>query len=159
MKISKTKVIEYFEYLNNQIDILAEEYLIKPNLSQNEKNDVETLRNKFLNETKKIFELNLNKIKSKEEFSKYDFYDWPFCFLIPNEKNNFKPFGVLVLTNVYVDPNILSYLIHEFVSSEIIYNRYVYAKEALIGKFLYFLLNEKFKSPNFDPLVDLTNRV
>ena len=105
MKISKSKVIEYFEYLNNQIDILAENFLIRPNLSQIEKNNIETLRKKFLNETKKIFELNLNKIKSKEEFSKYDIYDWPFCFLLPDEN-----FGVLVLTNVYVNPNILSYL-------------------------------------------------
>ncbi|CAF1025821.1 unnamed protein product [Brachionus calyciflorus] len=159
MKISKSKVIEYFEYLNNQIDILAEEYLIKPNLSQNEKNNVETLRNKFLNETKKNFELNLNKIKSKEEIAEYDIYDWPFCFLIPNEKKNFKHFGVLVLTNVYVNSNILSYLEHEFVSRDISYDRDVSAKEALIGKFLYFLLNEKFKSPNFDPLIDLTNKV
>ncbi|CAF1095988.1 unnamed protein product [Brachionus calyciflorus] len=105
MNFSKTVVIEYFENLNNQIDILAEEYLIRPNSSQIEKNNVETLRKKFLNETKKIFELNLNKIKSKKEFSEYDIYDWPFCFLLPDEN-----FGVLVLTNVYVNPNILSYL-------------------------------------------------
>ncbi|CAF0778207.1 unnamed protein product [Brachionus calyciflorus] len=101
MRSIKERVIKYYDDLKNEIDIKTEEKLISDNISNEEKEKLNRLRNQMINKIDEILHLNLKFLTSKEfdlETRREEYFQPKFCFL--NDSTNFT-LGQLVITNQY----------------------------------------------------------
>ena len=111
MFTSRQEIMDHFDQLANQIDVLAEEALL--DLSRKEpKNEqalenVNSIREQFLEKIKITKEFNLNNL-NKESI---------FCFLVQDfvEKSSRKngQFGNLVLINEILPKVVLTYVMYD----------------------------------------------
>ncbi|CAF0985864.1 unnamed protein product, partial [Brachionus calyciflorus] len=112
----KTKIIDYYDNLKNKIDLQTENYLIQDNNNESLDSKYNNQRTRFISEIDKIFKFTLNRfesIKNDEQIFEKSLknideilFDEKFCFYYP-ENNPKRGLGKLVITNCYINPNII----------------------------------------------------
>lgn len=123
----KQSIVVYYESCINVIDNHAETLLSNPEISEREIQHVNSLRDLYISEIRRIERLNLENLKKHYQHDrkedKIDIFDhqfnWSlqnkFCFFIPNDPNRghlFKSnrFGVLVVLNQFIPVEIIENL-------------------------------------------------
>lgn len=92
----RKKIIDYYSNLINEIDIKAETLLLNKNLNQNQIDEINLLRKRFIDQVNKIQELNLSKAeqnakealknkKDNDDIRSFLFRD-KFCLFLENKK-------------------------------------------------------------------------
>lgn len=104
MNGTKLKVIDYYDSIKNQVDILTENLIIKLDLTESRANEFNSIRQFIIEKILEISNLNLEYLKLNESnvFSINDpkqLYLPKFCFLI---NNNLNDLCKLIITKEYV---------------------------------------------------------
>ncbi|CAF0785198.1 unnamed protein product [Brachionus calyciflorus] len=98
MRSIKERVIKYYDDLKNKIDIKTEEKLINDNISNEEKEKLNRLRNQMINKIDEILHLNLKFLTSKEfdlETRPEEYFQPKFCYL--TDYSNFTSVQLIII--------------------------------------------------------------
>lgn len=123
----KQNIVGYYESCLNVMDNHAEILLSNPEISERDIQHINSLRDLFISEIRRIERLNLENLnkyqQNNQEDDKIDSFDnlinitfqKKFCFFIPNDPNRghlFKSnrFGVLVILNQFIPVDIIENL-------------------------------------------------
>jgi hypothetical protein len=81
---AKSKVVEYFSGLIKEIDLLTETLLFRLDLTNDYKDKCVNIRKMFIEEIKKVEEVNLKRLETKDEsrLDKNSLIFEQFCFMI-----------------------------------------------------------------------------
>ncbi|CAF0927698.1 unnamed protein product [Brachionus calyciflorus] len=104
MNEAKFKIIDYYDSIKNQVDILTENLIIKLDLTESRANEFNLIRQVIIEKIQEIFYLNFEYLKLNESkvFSTTDpkeLYLPKFCFLI---NNNLNDLCKIIITKEYV---------------------------------------------------------